>query len=131
VITGIFDADVDAQAGAYATGVLVLISSAAVAVTLAARRAGQRKRTVAFAVVALVFVYTTGANVLERPDGVKIATVFIAAILLVSLLSRLHRLFELRVSEVTLDKAAQLFVRDCARRTIRLVANEPGQRDRQ
>ena len=39
VITWIFDASVEAQGGAYATGVLVLISSAAVAVTLSARRA--------------------------------------------------------------------------------------------
>jgi hypothetical protein len=38
VITWIFDASVDAQGAAYATGVLVLISSAAVAVTLSARR---------------------------------------------------------------------------------------------
>ena len=129
-ITIIFDADVDAQGGAYATGVLVLISSAAIAVTLAARRAGQRLQTVAFALVSLVFVYTTGANVVERPDGVKIAAVFIGAILAVSLISRVSRAFELRVDEVVLDATAARFIRDCSRRTIRLVPNEPGLRDR-
>ena len=78
LVTWIFDADVDAQGGAYATGVLVLITSAAIAVTLAARRAGQRRLTVAFGVIAAVFVYTTAVNVVERPDGVKIAACFIA-----------------------------------------------------
>jgi hypothetical protein len=130
IITIIFDADVDAQGGAYATGVLVVITSAAVAVTLAARKARQRGLTVAFGVISLIFVYTTGANILERPDGVKIATVFIAAILLVSLASRFARAFELRVTDVTFDKTTQLFIRDCARRTIRFIANEPDSRDR-
>ena len=90
LITWIFDADVDAQGGAYATGVLVLFTSAAVAVTLAARRAGQRRGTVAFAVITAVFVYTTADNVVERPDGVKIGGCFIAAIVAVSLVSRLR-----------------------------------------
>ncbi len=129
LITWIFDADVDAQGGAYATGVLVLITSAAVAVTLAARRAGQRRRTVAFALITAVFVYTTVDNVMERPDGVKIGACFIAAIVVVSLISRLGRSFELRVTDVHLDSTAERFVRDCARRTIRLVANEPDARD--
>jgi hypothetical protein len=130
IITIIFDANVDAQGGAYATGVLVLITSAAVAVTLAARKARQRGLTVAFGVVSLIFIYTTGANILERPDGVKIATVFIAAILTVSLASRFVRAFELRVTDVTLDRTAQIFIRDTARRTIRFIANEPDSRDR-
>ena len=39
LVTWLFDASVDAQGGAYATGVLVLFSSARVAVTLAARKA--------------------------------------------------------------------------------------------
>lgn len=129
LITWLFHADVDAQGGAYATGVLVLITSAAVAVTLAARRAGQRLLTVAFGLVAAVFLYTTGANVVERPDGVKIAACFIAAILVVSLLSRLRRSLELRVTEVRLDPMAELFIRDGARRRLRFVANEPDSRD--
>jgi hypothetical protein len=129
LITWVFDADVNAQGGAYATGVLVLITSAAVAVTLAARRAGQRKLTVAFGTITAVFIYTTVDNVIERPDGVKIGACFIAAIIGLSLVSRLGRSFELRVTEVHLDETAQRFVRDCARRTIRLVANEPGLRD--
>jgi hypothetical protein len=60
---------------------------------------------------------------------VKIALCFIAAILLVSLGSRFSRSLELRVTEVRLDARAELFVRDCARRKFRLVANEPGRRD--
>ena len=47
-----------------------------------------------------------------------------------SLASRLTRALELRVDDVQLDAKAQLFIRDCARRTIRLVANEPDERDR-
>jgi hypothetical protein len=129
LITWIFDASVDAQGGAYATGVLVLITSAAVAVSLAARRAHQRKRAVAFGLVTAVFVYTTVDNVIERPDGVKIGACFIAGIILVSLVSRMSRSFELRVTDVELDTTARRFVRDCAKRTIRLVANEPGARD--
>jgi hypothetical protein len=66
LITWIFHASVDGQGGAYATGVLVLFTSAGVAVTLAARRAGQRKRTYAFAAISLIFLYTTISNVIER-----------------------------------------------------------------
>jgi hypothetical protein len=129
LITIIFDANVDAQGGAYATGVLVVITSAAVAVTLAARHARQRKLTIAFGLVALIFIYTTIANIIERPEGVRIAAVFIAAILSVSLASRFARSFELRVTDVTFDKTAELFIRDTARRTIRFIANEPDTRD--
>jgi hypothetical protein len=129
LVTLIFDADVDAQGGAYATGVLVLISSAAIAVTIAARKAGQRGWTLAFGVISAVFLYTTVLNVAERPDGVKIGACFIAGIILVSLLSRLARAFELRVTSVRLDDMAERFVRDIAHRRIRFIANEPDKRD--
>ncbi|WP_089105629.1 APC family permease [Streptomyces hyaluromycini] len=130
LVTWIFDADVDAQGGAYATGVLVLISSAAVAVTIAARKAGQRNWTIAFAVISVVFLYTTVVNVIERPDGVKIGACFIVGIILVSLLSRLARAFELRVTSVTLDDMAERFIRDMASRKMRFIANEPDRRDK-
>jgi hypothetical protein len=131
LVTWIFKADVNAQGGAYATGVLVLFTSAGTAVTLSARRRGQRWLTRAFAVITLVFVYTTIDNVIERPDGVKIGACFIGGILAVSVASRLNRSFELRTTDVRLDETAELFLRDCARRTIRLVANEPDARDRE
>jgi len=129
LITWIFDASVDAQGGAYATGVLVLFTSAGVAVTLAARRAGQRKRMYGFAAISMVFAYTTVSNVIERPDGVKIGACFILAIVTVSLASRIKRVFELRATEIDFDATSQVFLRDCARRTIRLVAHKTDDRD--
>ncbi|MFE4398427.1 MULTISPECIES: APC family permease [Streptomycetaceae] len=129
LVTWIFDADVDAQGGAYATGVLVLISSAAIAVTIAAHKKRERGWTVAFAVIAAIFLYTTVLNCLERPDGLKIGACFIAGIVLVSLLSRLRRAFELRVTSVALDDVAERFIRDYAHRPLRLIANEPNSRD--
>ncbi|MEV5346998.1 amino acid transporter [Streptomyces achromogenes] len=130
LVTWIFDANVDKQGGAYATGVLVLISSAAIAVTIAARKAGQRGWTLAFGAISAVFLYTTVVNVIERPDGVKIGACFIVGIMLISLLSRLARAFELRVTHVTLDPMAERFVRDMAHRRIRFIANKPGRRDK-
>src|SRR4029453_15256932 len=90
-VTVLFRADVVAQGGAYATGVLVLMSSASVAVTLSARRRGQRWQARLFGLIALVFAYTTVVNVLERPDGVRIASFFIAAIVVTSIVSRAPR----------------------------------------
>ncbi|WP_369387965.1 APC family permease [Streptomyces sp. CG1] len=130
LVTWLFDANVDAQGGAYATGVLVLITSAAIAVTIAARKARQRKWTIGFGVISAVFVYTTVVNVIERPDGVKIGACFIVGIILVSFLSRLARAFELRVTSVTLDPLAERFIRDMASRKMRFIANEPGHRDK-
>ncbi|MEV0375751.1 amino acid transporter [Streptomyces sp. NPDC050636] len=129
LVTWIFHADVDAQSGAYATGVLVLISSAAIAVTIAARRAEERGWMIGFAVISVVFLYTTVTNVIERPDGVKIGACFIAGIILLSFLSRLVRAFELRVTSVVLDEMAERFIRDIAHRKVRFIANEPDARD--
>jgi hypothetical protein len=114
---------VEAQAGAYATGVLVLMTSAAVAVTLAAR--GSRRRRIAFGAVTLVFAYTLVANVIERPDGVKIASWFIATIILTSLISRVMRSTELRVHDVQADDVALAFIDAAAAGPLRIIANRP------
>ncbi|MGB9179296.1 MAG: hypothetical protein WCB68_08605 [Pyrinomonadaceae bacterium] len=124
-VTIIFKADVNAQGGAYATGVLVLMTSAAVAVTLSAWRRGERVWSFAFLIIALVFAYTTVVNVIERPDGIKIASFFIGLIILISLISRLWRSTELRVERVELDETAQRFIDEASRGTIRIIANEP------
>ena len=142
LITWIFDASVDKQGSAYATGVLVLITSASLAVTLSGmrRRAdGQRstRRLVGFGLITAIFIYTTITNVFERPDGLIIASIFIVVIVTVSFTSRAVRAFELRVTEIRLDPAARQFLVDAiaaSRRAVdptgppaglRLVANEP------
>ena len=56
VVTILFRADVNDQAGAYATGVLALMTSAAVAVTLTEWRRGHRRRGGFFGVVSAIFV---------------------------------------------------------------------------
>ncbi|MFI9845519.1 amino acid transporter [Nonomuraea sp. NPDC051941] len=127
-ITIIFDADVDAQGGAYATGVLVLMLSAAVAVTLSAWKKREQVATAGFALISAVLGYTLVDNVIERPDGVKIASFFIAAIVITSLISRATRSTELRVTEVHLDSLAEQFVNDACGE-IHVIANEPNARD--
>ncbi|WIV43725.1 hypothetical protein [Glutamicibacter nicotianae] len=125
-ITVHFEASVDAQGAAYATGVLVLVSSAAIAVTISARRQRERGKTILFSCVSLVFIYTTIANRVERPDGLKIAAFFIAAVLLVSLLSRFRRSTELRATSVMFDTQAQNIIQQATSAgLIRLIAHEP------
>ncbi|WP_138443130.1 APC family permease [Sinomonas susongensis] len=125
LITWIFEANVDAQGGAYATGVLVLMTSAAIAVTLSARRKKQKRLTWFFGAVSGVFAYTTIANVLERPDGIRIAALFILGIIVVSFASRVRRSFELRATLVRLDEQALEFLAEVDQGPIRLIAHEP------
>ena len=120
-VTLIFHADVDAQGGAYATGVLVLMTSAAIAVTLAMRKRNQS--WIPFLLIAIVFAYTTLQNIHERPEGIKIASFFILAIIVASLVSRVWRSTELRVERVELDDLAREFVRKAAVGTVRIIAN--------
>ena len=123
VITFLFGADVDAQGGAYATGVLVLMTSAAAAVTLSVR--DRRPKWIAYTAVTIVFIYTTVENILARPDGVKIASWFIIAIVATSLISRVMRSTELRVQGVDPDPVARGFFTEATGRPARIIANRP------
>ncbi len=126
-VTIIFDADHNAQGGAYATGVLVLMTSAAIAVTLVTWRESLIRY--AYLAIALVFGYTTITNIVERPEGIKIASFFIGAIVLVSFISRALRSTELRVERVELNDAARQFIEEARLGTIRVIANRPDRGD--
>ena len=96
VVTMVFRADVEMQGGAYATGVLVLMSSAALAVAITAWR--QVARWIPFTTIAAIFFYTTVANMVERPEGIRIASLFIFGIVLSSLVSRTFPRIEVECS---------------------------------
>ena len=124
-VTVIFEASVDAQGGAYATGVLFLMTSASIAVTIALW--GSRWR-LAYLGMTLIFGYTTVVNIVERPEGIKIACFFILAIVVSSLLSRTIRSTELRIRSVYLSSSAQAFVEEMGREPVRLIAHRPDKR---
>ncbi|GAA2669738.1 APC family permease [Nonomuraea recticatena] len=127
LITVFFGAEVESQGGAYATGVLTLILSAAVAVTLSAWNGGRTRAAVSFGIITLIFAYATAANIVERPDGLVIALLFVLAIVITSLVSRATRSTELRVTGISMDDLARQYVNLCG--DLRLIANEPHARD--
>ena len=121
-VTLLFHADVDAQGGAYATGVLVLITSASTAVMLSV---WNTKLRWAFIATTAIFAYTTVANIIERPEGLKISSIFIGCILLSSFVSRALRSTELRINDVKLDEEAEAILAEDDDQLIRLVARGP------
>ncbi len=130
-VTYLFKADVDAQAAAYATGVLVLITSAAIAATICVWNESAKKRWFMLT-ISFIFVYTSFANMSERPEGVQIALFFITSILGASVISRALRSTELRVEKVLLDPKALSFVEQALENKwgeIRILAHRHGMRD--
>jgi hypothetical protein len=134
VVTLIFKANVDAQSAAYATGVLVLISSACVAsvIDVWQRREGRwyQRLSWPFLLITLVFFYTTVANVYEKPDGIKIALFFIFGILATSFWSRWARSRELRFAGFKVPDAESRLMWDTIRdfQLSVLVPHRPGRR---
>ncbi len=133
LVTWIFDASVEAQGSAYATGVLVLILSAAFAVALALWREQREATTSAarwrdlakslyFWVITVVFAYTLVDNVIGRPAGAVIAGCFILTILILGAISRIRRSTELRVSEIRLaDEESAALWKEIVGRKVHLV----------
>jgi hypothetical protein len=112
LITVAFGADVNAQAGAYATGILAMMVSGAVAVSISAIRRHQRGAAIGFGVLTLVLLYALVENVIEKPDGIAISALFILGIIVVSLISRVSRTTELRAERIEFDEEARRFITD-------------------
>ena len=91
-----------------------MMVSAAFAVTMSARRRGQRRAVVGFTLVTLIFAYALIENVIEKPDGIIISLAFIAGIVVISLVSRLARATELRADDIDFDETAAVFLGGCA-----------------
>ncbi|MEV6613138.1 amino acid transporter [Streptomyces sp. NPDC051051] len=125
IITVAFDADVDKQAGAYATGILAMMVSGAFAVTVFVARHRRRAATVGFALLTAVLLYALIANIVDKPDGIAISGFFILGIITVSLVSRVSRTTELRADRLVFDEAARRFITDTLAhdRSINIIAN--------
>ena len=125
LITIAFDADVDKQAGAYATGILAMMVSGAFAVTVFVARNRRRAATAGFAALTAVLLYALIANIVDKPDGIAISGFFILGIITVSLISRISRTTELRADRVVFDDTARRYIADTLAhdQSINIIAN--------
>ena len=100
IVTWCFRANVAAQGGAYATGVLVLMTSACIGSWVHIYRKkplttqdlrGRLRMLIGFGLITVVFINTTIANMIARPNGVVIASIFILCVMIISIMSRVLR----------------------------------------
>ncbi|MGL6076918.1 MAG: amino acid transporter [Fimbriiglobus sp.] len=135
-VTYLFNADVTAQGDAYATGVLVLMTSAAVATVIEKWRTKSGsfggRLSIPFLLIAIVFCYTTLAIIFAKriPTGLLISMCFIGTIMATSFVSRIMRSRELRFAGFKLKNPTSKFLWDTIRHlelTI-LVPHRPGRR---
>jgi hypothetical protein len=133
-ITWLFNASVQGQAAVYATGVMVLISNACVVTLIDKWRVVEgsiwSRAPWGYLAISVVFFYTTIAIIIERPGGIKIASCFISAVLITSLVSRTRRSKELRFSGFQFKDDQSRFLWDSMRfiEFPVLVPHRPGRR---
>lgn len=123
----LFKANVDAQAGAFATGLLVLIASATVAAAATVWKRGWLAR-ITYGSIAAAFIYASVTIIKTRPDGFIISVLFTMIMLISCFLSRAIRSTELRVGDVELDECALRFIEKAKEEAwgeIRLLAHKP------
>ncbi len=133
VLTIFFKANVNAQASSYATGVLAMMFSAAIAVTLVSFKTGQKKSGALALLTALSLGYALVTNEISNPSGMIITCFFIGGIILASLISRIIRTTELRVKKVELDDLSKKFLLEAdtdQNNEIMIIAYRPHQRSR-
>ena len=134
-MTWIFKADVLAQGAAYATGVLVLMSSAAIATVIEVYRSRKgswlSRCPWGYSLIGILFLYTTVTVIIERPGGIQIASFFILTVLISSLWSRTVRSTELRFTGFRYKNDESHFLWDSMRHLEFpiLVPHRPGGRD--
>ncbi|MEO5762384.1 MAG: amino acid transporter [Vicinamibacteria bacterium] len=123
LVTWAFEASVKAQGDAYGTGVLALMSSAALAVAIQKWRENRSKWL--YVTMAVIFGYTTLTVVVKAPLGLGISLLFIGGIVLLSITSRFQRSTELRIGTVTLSPKAIEFLDAMAPGPVRIIAHRP------
>ncbi|TFC01011.1 APC family permease [Cryobacterium adonitolivorans] len=128
IITIGFGADVNAQAGAYATGILAMMVSGAFAVTVSAIRRKRPMARIGFALLTAILMYALFENIREKPDGIAISAMFILGIVVVSLISRITRTTELRADRIEFDEQARRFITDSLKHdnALNLIAHRRG-----
>ena len=108
---------------------LVLISSGAVAVAI--MKWQQRHHVLRYGAIAAIFLYTTFVNMVERPEGLKIASIFIATIICTSLISRVPDRPSFACAASSQTQRPSHFIDAAARfGVIRIIANRPDKGDR-
>jgi hypothetical protein len=98
------------------------MTSAAFAVTISSRKKAEKAWWI-FGVITLVFVYTTIVNMVEQPEGIRIAAMFIVGIIVASFISRAMRTTEVRIGKIEFDAKAREIIDELAEGEIRIVTN--------